>query len=164
MICLEVTIGCSIPLAGVPRQTELSGEEQVEVQHQMNLPLDKEFEDKIESAGTLEDLTRPLQELLSRGYDVWQRCHLMCTKALVAQVDDLRIEIKHREHPPPHFHVRAQSLEATFRIETGELLNGKIDSRHLRVIHWWHERSKQKLINIWNQTRPSDCPVGPIEQ
>jgi hypothetical protein len=33
-------------------------------------------------------------------------------------------------------------------------------SRFFRQIQEWHKAHKQNLIATWNNTRPSDCPVG----
>ncbi len=123
---------------------------------------ESELKQQIEDAEDLEQLAKPLEELLSGPYNVWPDGRLVCIKVLVETVNGLKIEIRHREHAPPHFHVKGSSLEAAFSIESGALLSGNVTHRHLSLIEWWYERSKGKLINIWNNTRPSDCPVGPI--
>ncbi len=124
--------------------------------------MDKYFENKIRDANTLNELAEPLEELLGPQYNVWSDGRLMIQKALVDIVCGVRIEINPREHPPPHFHIKGDGFSATFSIETGNLLNGSPTQRQIRLIKWWFDRSKLKLIETWDDTRPTDCPVGPI--
>lgn len=126
------------------------------------MTLDEEFERKIQAAATLEELAEPLEELLGFGHDVWRDERLMIQKALVDSVRGVRIEINPREHPPPHFHVKGEGFSASFCIQTGSLLEGELRPRQDRLIRWWFERSQPKLVKVWNETRPTDCPVGPI--
>lgn len=75
----------------------------------------------------------------------------------------VKIEIYSKEHAPPHFHVVANGIDASFEIETCNLLDGSIpDRKLLRKIKLWHSFSKPKLIEFWNQKRPENCPVGRI--
>jgi hypothetical protein len=117
---------------------------------------------EIAAATSLEDLAKALEILLSGGYSVWTDGSLLETKALVERVHGLRIVVFPREHPPPHFHVQAPGIDASFSILDGALLQGELDGSRLRLIQYWFERSKPKLVAAWNAARPSDCPVGPI--
>ena len=126
------------------------------------MDLDKEFEKQIESASSLPDLGTVLQNLLSGNYNVWRNGLLMSIKVLVDRVDGLRIEIRHNEHAPPHFHVIGNDFDASYSILDGSLLNGRPNHIQERLVRWWYDRSRSKLISIWNNTRPSGCPVGPI--
>lgn len=76
----------------------------------------------------------------------------------------IKIEIRHKEHAPPHFHVIIDDINCSFNIITGDLLNGNINSKDLKKINKWYSKHRQKLITVWNATRPSDCPVGIIEK
>ena len=83
-------------------------------------------------------------------------------KALVENIDGLKIEIFANEHPPPHFRVKYQGMTANFRISDGGVENG--DRALLRkygknIKSWWN-KNKPHLIKIWNERRPADCPVG----
>lgn len=82
-------------------------------------------------------------------------------KQLVERLSGLKLEIYPNEHPPPHFHVRAPGLNASFAIEDCRLLQGKPSSDVLGKVRYWHQHSKHKLIEAWNATRPTDCQVGP---
>jgi hypothetical protein len=124
----------------------------------------EEIESQIESAGSLDEDARVLDILLFEGYAVWTDGSLVNIKQLVARVDGLKIEIFAREHPPPHFHVSAGKIDATFSLADGSLLNGRVSSRERELIQWWYTRSRPLLIKTWNETRPTDCPVGPITE
>jgi hypothetical protein len=87
---------------------------------------EEELEQKIKDATNLEQLIKSLQELLAGPYQVWTDEHLISIKAIVETVNDLRFEIRHREHAPPHFQVIAPNLDAVFGIESGDLLQGQM--------------------------------------
>ena len=75
----------------------------------------------------------------------------------------LRIVIHTREHGPPHFHVIAADIDATYSIADGSQLYGAISSKDDRLVQYWYASARPLLVKVWNETRPSDCPVGPIE-
>lgn len=82
------------------------------------------------------------------------------TKALVEKRGELSIHIYPREHAPPHFHVKSSDKEASYSIDSCELLNGTLGSRGDKIVKYFHKQRKDKLIEIWNKTRPGDCAVG----
>ena len=122
----------------------------------------EEIEDKILKAKTLEESLEVLEMLLSNGFSVWTDGSLYNIKQLVARVNGLKIEVYSREHPPPHFHITGGGIDATFTIDECKHLEGKIGGRERALVEWWYKRSRPMLIDIWNKTRPSDCPVGPV--
>lgn len=85
-------------------------------------------------------------------------------RQLVERIGKLRIDIRPNEHPPPHFHVVGPDLDASFEIVSGELLAGDIRASDYQRIRYWHQSARTKLIQIWNATRPADCPVGAIKE
>ena len=87
---------------------------------------------------------------------------LIFKRARVSSVGRLTIEIYANEHAPPHFHVRSQDINATFAITDCRHLDGKISGKDQRLIKLWHSGAKVKLIEMWNRTRPANCPVGPL--
>jgi hypothetical protein len=78
---------------------------------------------------------------------------------LVDRFAGLRVEVFAREHPPPHFRVICGQDSANYRIADCKQLNGDL-RREYRVIREWYAENRGKLIDAWNQRRPSDCPVG----
>jgi hypothetical protein len=120
----------------------------------------QDIEREVRDSKSLKDLVSALDKLLTGGFAVWDDGELYSIKQLVERINGLRIEIFSREHAPPHFHVSGGDIDATFAIEDGRLLCGKIDGRNLRLVQWWYERGRTVLVETWNQTRPDDCPVG----
>lgn len=77
----------------------------------------------------------------------------------------IRIDIRHREHAPPHFHVIIDDSDYSISILTGELIQGEIKNKGQRTaIKEWYDENRQLLIKTWNESRPSDCPVGKINE
>jgi hypothetical protein len=76
---------------------------------------------------------------------------------------NLKGEIRSDEHPPPHFHVRCDGEEASFSLLDGARLPGVAGlKRYDSVIRNWWEKHRRELCLIWNQSRPTDCVVGPV--
>ncbi|MBF6597936.1 MAG: DUF4160 domain-containing protein [Fermentimonas sp.] len=82
----------------------------------------------------------------------------------VDRVDNnIKIEIRHKEHPPPHFHVIIDNEDCSFDIITGSRLKGIFtQKKYYKRIDRWFIKNRKILIRFWNETRPSDCPVGHI--
>lgn len=85
-------------------------------------------------------------------------------RRLVDVVRGLKIEIYFNEHPPPHFHVKSANIDASFRIENCNLLNGNISRKDQLAVRYWWKHAKTNLIDVWNQARPTDCLVGRYEE
>ena len=85
------------------------------------------------------------------------------TRQLVDRMDNIKFEIYPKEHSPPHFHVNTSTFSASFRIIDGEQIEGFLKSKDLKKVKYFHKNNRQKLIQVWNELRPTDCPVGPIE-
>lgn len=82
---------------------------------------------------------------------------------LVDRFSGLKVEVFAREHPPPHFRITCGRESANYRISDCTQLNGGL-RREYRVVREWHAENKGKLVDAWNQRRPSDCPVGPYRE
>ncbi len=103
-----------------------------------------------------------LKILLSTA-ELWSDGRVIETKRLVDKVGKLEIHIYSKEHAPPHFHVKIpDDFEATFSIEDCELIDGALPNKQQKIIEYWYGQHKKRLIEIWNNTRPTDCPVGNI--
>lgn len=76
----------------------------------------------------------------------------------------LRIMMFFDEHPPPHFAVKYNGETASFSIQSCARLRGNkgLERYELKTREWWKEH-KTPLIESWNRSRLSDCPVGPIQ-
>ena len=115
---------------------------------------EKELEQQIENATNLEELAKPLEELLNGPYNVLPNGQLYEIKALVDQVNDFRLVIWPNDYPPPHFHAIGRDFAASFYIEPFARKDGEINPPHFQKVKWFHKRAKGKLLRIWNETRP----------
>lgn len=79
---------------------------------------------------------------------------------LVSFSDGYKMEIFADEHPPPHFRVMYKGDSNTYRIDDCKPMHGDALRRHYRWIRTWHAKNRTRLIEVWNTTRPADCPVG----
>jgi len=120
---------------------------------------------RLQSFSTIEDFELHLESLLNSGVYILEedgRRFPIFGRVLVERISGLRIEIFPREHAPPHFHVRGPDINASFRIDSGAYLEGRIGRRAKDMIEYWFMEARPRLIEVWNATRPSDCQVGPV--
>lgn len=117
---------------------------------------------KVSEFDSFAQFENSLQKFLNSGCAFWNDGSLIFTKQLVDRINNLKIEIYSNEHGIPHFHVKSNEINASFSIDDCSLINGNIRGNDLKLIQYWFDRYKPKLIEIWNKTRPSDCQVGPI--
>ena len=118
----------------------------------------------IADAQTLDELGEQLQKPLNSVCYVWIEPDgtklLLYERVLVDRIDGLKIYIYANEHSPPHFHVRAADLDAVFTLNDCSLIRGTVNRKTRDLIEFYHARAKEKLIDVWNRTRPTDCIVG----
>lgn len=113
---------------------------------------------------TIEDWAEYLRSLLFGPCAIQEKngqLMLLDIRVRVDSFEGLKIEIYHKEHSPPHFHVKSSKGDASFAIEDASLLQGSIRDDDHRKIRYWHQRAKPMLIAKWNETRPTNCAVGP---
>lgn len=104
----------------------------------------------------------PLEELaesIEQGAMVDAHGRRMLTEKTVGKINGLKVEVFSNEHPPPHFRVIYQGQSSNYSIKDCEKLNGDLSKYHNNIVVW-HRANKEKLIAAWNETRPTDCPVG----
>jgi hypothetical protein len=118
------------------------------------MTLEEEFERKTRVASNLDELAKPLEELLSGSLSIWHDGRLYCIKGVVERIRDVKVVIQPNDHPPPHFHVIGQDFTASFDIETGDLIVGQIDPVHYKLIRKWHSAAVPLLKSTWQKTRP----------
>ena len=61
-----------------------------------------------------------------------------------------------KDHLPPHFHARYGDENAYFSIEKGELLEGKMSRRAIRLIQDWSELHRNELMYNWNESQKNN--------
>lgn len=63
-----------------------------------------------------------------------------------------------KEHNPPHFHAYYQDSKATFDIQKGELIDGNIPRKQIKLIEAWAELHKDELLADWDLAANDDLP------
>ena len=62
------------------------------------------------------------------------------------------------EHPPPHFHAIYGEHDAQILIATGEIMEGSLPRRALRLVREWTELHRDELMENWNKARNDQLP------
>jgi hypothetical protein len=115
--------------------------------------------DKLNS---LDDFELHLSQFITAGAYFYEG-HIVDVRQLVEKMGAIKIEIYPNEHTPPHFHIKSNGMNASFAIDDCRLLeNSGFSTKVIKNIQGWFLYSKEKLIAVWNQTRPDDCVVGRI--
>jgi len=130
--------------------------------HERTLNLEQQVDRRLAEGQTLDDVALVLYQLLTGGYSVSLHGTIHYAPALVVLAGGLRLEIRSREDLPPHFHVSAGPVNASFAIADCALLHGEPPPGALQMIKRWHRGAGPVLVRRWNATRPADCPVGPL--
>ncbi len=108
-----------------------------------------------------------LENFLKHSLDTCQILHdgtVIETRQRVAVIEGrLKIEVYPKEHAPAHFHVKYNNINASFEIGSCELIAGTISNKDSCIVKDWHRRFKKDLIEVWNNTRPTNCPVGMVK-
>lgn len=65
------------------------------------------------------------------------------------------------EHNPPHFHAAYQGYNAVFNMD-GELTDGEMPKKQLKLISAWAELHKDELLANW-ELAMSEQPLYKIE-
>ena len=59
------------------------------------------------------------------------------------------IEMFYNEHIPPHFHARHGEDRAVIDIASGDVLEGELSRRDLRLVEAWLELNRESLMANW---------------
>lgn len=80
----------------------------------------------------------------------------------VSRFYGILIALYYNDHAPPHFHAKYSGDEATIVIETGEILDGGLSRRALRLVEEWRGLHKAELEEDWELARAKH-PLNKIE-
>ena len=72
----------------------------------------------------------------------------------VKTIDNIKIDIYSRDHPPPHFHAKFAEFEEIIVIETLECYRGKIPKVQRKKVTEWAIDNKKFLLDIFNILNP----------
>jgi len=71
----------------------------------------------------------------------------------ISQFYGIVIAMFFNDHVPPHFHAYYGSDEATINIETGEIIDGELSKRALRLVRQWAKAHRSELRANWELAR-----------
>lgn len=72
----------------------------------------------------------------------------------VKTIDNIKIDIYSRDHPPPHFHAKFSEFEELIVIETLDTYAGKMPKVQRKKVTDWAAYNKQFLLEIFNKLNP----------
>lgn len=72
------------------------------------------------------------------------------------------IALYYNDHAPPHFHAKYGGDEATIIIENGEILDGSLSKRALRLVEEWRTLHQSELMEDWELARAKH-PLNKVE-
>ncbi len=77
----------------------------------------------------------------------------------------IRMFVGRKEHNPPHFHAYYQDATATFDIRSGDLIEGNLPKKQVRLIQAWAEIYRDELLADWNLASNNDEPfkIDPLK-
>jgi hypothetical protein len=64
------------------------------------------------------------------------------------------IAMYYNDHSPPHFHAKYGGDQVSVRIDNGEVLEGKLGARALRLVEEW--RARRNCLTTGNALRPGN--------
>lgn len=75
------------------------------------------------------------------------------------------IAMYYNDHSPPHFHAKYGADQAVICIDTGEVIEGNLSARALRLVEEWRQLHQQELLNDWAlaQNRQPLIKIEPLE-
>ena len=71
----------------------------------------------------------------------------------ISQYYGIVIYMYYEDHAPPHFHAIYGEFEAIIEIETGQVLDGSLPRRALKLVKAWLRLHRDELMANWNLAR-----------
>ena len=62
----------------------------------------------------------------------------------------IKMYFQQSEHNPPHIHAIYGEYMGAINIQTGELMEGDLLDRALKLVREWLKAHKDELLKIWN--------------
>lgn len=62
----------------------------------------------------------------------------------------IKMYFRQAEHDPPHFHAIYGEYIGAIDIQTGEMLEGDLPRRALKMVQEWTNQHRDALLKIWN--------------
>lgn len=72
----------------------------------------------------------------------------------IKTIDNIKIDMYFRDHPPPHFHAKYAEYEELIVIETLETYAGRLPKAHRKKVTEWASQHQNYLSRLFNQLNP----------
>ncbi len=73
----------------------------------------------------------------------------------------IKMYFRQAEHNPPHFHAIYGEFVGSIDIQTGEMLEGDLPRRALKIVQEWAEQHRSELLTMWDTQQITVLP--PLE-
>ena len=75
------------------------------------------------------------------------------------------IAMYYNDHAPPHFHAKYGQDQAVIRIDDGQMIEGFLSTRALRLVEEWRLLHVEELLSDWHraQNREPLTKIEPLE-
>lgn len=95
----------------------------------------------------------------------WRPCGCEVVVPRISEFYGIAIAMYHREHTPPHFHVRYGGYRASVSIDPLQLMRGTLPRRVEAMVFEWATLHKAELAVNWRraQARQTLAPIAPLE-
>lgn len=70
----------------------------------------------------------------------------------------IKMYFQQAEHNPPHIHAIYGEYMGAIDIQTGELLEGDLPNRALKLVQEWLQVYRQEILDIWNTQQFKKIP------
>ena len=76
----------------------------------------------------------------------------------ISRFEGMTVRFYYDDHNPPHFHVQYGNQKAVFRIDTLEMMEGKIPKNKALLIVQWAYLNRQELLDAWDAVIKKQIP------
>lgn len=70
----------------------------------------------------------------------------------------IKMYFQQSEHNPPHIHAIYGEYVGAIDIKTGEIIEGDLPSRALKLVQEWLKVHQNEVLNIWNTQQFESIP------
>jgi len=70
----------------------------------------------------------------------------------------IRMYLGTKEHNPPHIHAIYQNYQASFAIDSTEIIDGDFPIKQKRLVKAWIELHRDDLVADWNLATNGEVP------
>jgi hypothetical protein len=116
--------------------------------------------EKSEPAASIEEELKALQYKLA-DIDFWDAGDPNIVRLIVFELAEMNVRMDgNKNHKRPHIHIEygTDPHAASYAIDTGQRLAGRLKSKHDRAVREWIGECKPKLLEIWNTTQAGKDP------